>query len=50
MDSEDAIEREFKANQLSYIDAIERLQSLGYDSRMAEQRVCEWEDEHEHDI
>jgi hypothetical protein len=47
MDSEDAVEREFKAKQLSYIDAIERLQGLGYDPRMAERRVCEWEDEPE---
>ena len=45
MDSEDAVEADFKARRLSYIDAIERLQGLGFDPRMAEQRVCEWEDE-----
>jgi hypothetical protein len=45
MDSEDAIEREFKARQLSYIDAIERLQAIGLEPIVAERRVCEWEGE-----
>lgn len=43
MDSEDAIERDFRARQLSYIDAIERLQSLGIDPQVAERRVLGWE-------
>jgi hypothetical protein len=47
MDSEDAIEREFKARQLSYIDAIERLQAIGLEPIVAERRVCEWEDRDE---
>jgi hypothetical protein len=47
MDSEDAIEREFKARELSYIDAIERLQSIGLEPDVAERRVCEWEDQGE---
>ena len=45
MDSEDAVKADFKGKRLNYLDAIQRLESLGYDSRMAEQRVCEWEDE-----
>lgn len=48
MDSEDAVEREFKAKQLSYIDAIERLQGLGFEPHVAERLVCEWEDEPDH--
>jgi hypothetical protein len=47
MDSEDAIEREFKAGELSYIDAIERLQAIGLEPIVAERRVCEWEDQGE---
>lgn len=44
MDSEDAVERDFKAKQLSYIDAIGRLQGLGFEPHVAERLVCEWED------
>jgi hypothetical protein len=49
MNSEDAIEREFKTRQLSYIDAIQRLEKLGFESFVAERLVCEWEDEGNHD-
>jgi hypothetical protein len=44
MDSEDAIKREFKARELSYIDAIQRLEGLGYSPEIAEHKVCQWED------
>jgi hypothetical protein len=46
MDSEDVVKREFKARELSYIDAIQRLEKLGFESFVAERLVCEWEDEH----
>ncbi len=47
VDSESAVETDFKARQLSYIDAIARLQSLGVDPQVAERRVCEWDDQEE---
>lgn len=46
MDSEDAVERDFREHRLSYIDAIQRLENLGIDSKVAERRVCQWDDEH----
>ncbi len=44
MDSVDAIYREFVRQQLSLIDAIARLEGLGYESKDAEGVVCEWAD------
>jgi hypothetical protein len=45
MDSEDAVKSDFTEKRLNYLDAIQRLENLGFDQRMAEKRVCEWEDE-----
>jgi hypothetical protein len=47
MDSEDAVERDFKSGGLSYIDAIERLQGLGVEPHKAEMKVCQWDDDNE---
>lgn len=45
MDSEDAVERAFKAGELNYIDAVERLQNIGLSSQKAEMKVCQWDDD-----
>ena len=45
MDSEDAIEREFKARDLDWISAIHRLEGLGYLPEDAEDKVAEWNDD-----
>lgn len=42
MDSEDAIEREFKAGDLEHIYAVQRLENLGYSSKDAESKVEDW--------
>jgi hypothetical protein len=47
MDSEDAIEHEFKAGELESIYAIQRLENLSYNSKDAEAKVEEWETEME---
>lgn len=51
MDSESAILKEFLEGGLAFLDAVERLQSLGYDPKEAEQMVDEWADgaEADHD-
>ncbi len=40
---EATIEKEFKAGDLASIDAIERLQNLGYQPMDAEELVEQWE-------
>lgn len=42
-DTRETIEREFKAGDLAAIDAIERLEQLGYDPKDAEEIVDTWE-------
>lgn len=43
MDSEDAIKYEYKNEGLEYIDAIQRLETLGYSSKDAEILIEEWD-------
>ena len=40
---DDQIKREFDSRELSYIDAIQALQNLGWQSEDAEDTVTEWE-------
>jgi hypothetical protein len=44
MDSEEAIYRAFQFEGLSLLDAIERLQKIGYEPKDAESVVDEWAD------
>lgn len=44
MDTEEGIYNEFKNGDLSYIDAIERLQKFNYTPIEAEELVSEWAD------
>lgn len=39
------IEREFKRGEIGYLQAIEALQNLGWQSEDAEDQVIEWEQE-----
>lgn len=43
MDSEDAIERQFRAGDLEYIYAVARLEDLGYSAKEAEDMVWHWQ-------
>lgn len=47
---EEAIERQFKAGDVQYIDAVLMLQSLGHLPEDAEDMVTEWEAEASDDI
>jgi hypothetical protein len=44
MDSVEVIEHEFKAGELASIDAIERLQNLGFSPLEAESKVEGWDE------
>ena len=44
MDSEDAVHQAFVRGDIAYLDAIERLQGLGYKPKDAESCVGEWAD------
>ncbi len=45
MEREDAIKREFQSRELDWLNAIERLQDIGFTSHAAEAKVVEWNDE-----
>jgi len=47
MDSEEAVYRDFRFGGLSLIDAVSRLEALGYQPKDAEEVVSEWADEAE---
>jgi hypothetical protein len=49
MDSEDAIEREYKRGNLESIDAIGRLEKLGKKPKEAEALVDQWDEEEENE-
>ena len=49
MDDYETIKADFKNGQLSFIDAIERLQAIGFDPQKAELRVFEWDQNEEYD-
>ena len=44
MDCEEAIYEDFANGDLKYLDAIQRLQGIGYDPKEAERVVSEWAD------
>ena len=45
MDDERTIERELKAGDISIIDAIERMEKIGYSCLHAEEKVYAWSEE-----